>query len=95
MTILQRLKKSDYPLTNSQITDFFADTQYADYFTAQQCISDLVENDMISISHTHGTTRYRITGYGLDTLSMFADKVSDGINKDIVNFFEKKTIINF
>lgn len=40
------LDKVDFPLTNTQISNFFLEQDYTDYFRVQQVISDLVDADL-------------------------------------------------
>ena len=47
LTILNMLDKVDFPLTNTQISNFFLEQDYTDYFRVQQVISDLVEANLI------------------------------------------------
>ncbi len=39
MTVLTMLDKVDFPLSNTQIANFFLEYDYTDYFTIQQIIS--------------------------------------------------------
>ena len=41
LTILNMLDKVDFPLTNTQISNFFLEQDYTDYFRVQQVLSDL------------------------------------------------------
>ena len=47
MTILAMLDKVDFPLSNTQISNFFLDHDYTDYFTVQQMISSLLDSELI------------------------------------------------
>ncbi len=87
--ILYMLDKLEYPLTNTQITNFILDKDYTDYFTIQQTLSDLLSSELITAESTHSNTRYRITEYGEWTLKFFNDKVSDGIKEDIDQYFKE------
>ena len=61
LTILNMLDKVDFPLTNTQISNFFLEQDYTDYFRVQQVISDLVDADLIHAESTHSNTQYTIT----------------------------------
>ena len=41
------MKKVDFPLTNSQISEFILDKGYTTYFKLQQAISELIESAFI------------------------------------------------
>lgn len=64
LTILNMLDKVDFPLTNTQISNFFLEQDYTDYFRVQQVISDLVDADLIRTESTHSNTQYTITAAG-------------------------------
>ena len=43
LIILKMLEQVEYPLTNSQITEFILDKEYTNYFTVQQALSEMDE----------------------------------------------------
>ncbi len=92
LTILNMLDKVDFPLTNTQISNFFLEQEYTDYFRVQQVISDLVEADLIRAESTHSNTQYTITAAGKETLGFFKDKISDAIEHDTINYFSKNKL---
>ena len=60
LTILNMLDKVDFPLTNTQISDFFLEQEYTDYFRVQQVLNDLADSGLIRtestpVSYTHLT----------------------------------------
>lgn len=57
MTILAMLDKVDFPLSNTQISNFFLDHDYTDYFTVQQMISSLLDSELIRSKSTHNNTQ--------------------------------------
>lgn len=83
------LDKVDFPLSNTQISNFFLEQDYTDYFTVQQIISGLLDSDLIRAESTHSNTQYYITSLGQETLKFFGDKISPAIQKDLVSYFEK------
>lgn len=87
--ILYMLDIVEYPLTNTQITNFILEKDYTNYFTVQQTFSDLQSSELITAESTHNNTRYRITEEGQQTLRFFSDKISDGIKQDIKDYFEE------
>ena len=87
LMILYMLDKVDFPLTNTQITNFILEKDYTTYFTVQQTFSELVDSGLITAESTHNNTLYRITPEGHDTLQFFSDKISDAIKEDILLFF--------
>ncbi len=89
ITTLELLSKVDFPLTNSQITDFFLTANYIDWFRAQEIIHNLEENKMIESDTSHNSTQYTITSEGQHTLDLFKDKITDGILQDIDTYFRE------
>ncbi|MCD7980881.1 MAG: DUF4364 family protein [Clostridiales bacterium] len=87
--VLYMLSRVEFPLTNTQITNFILEKDYTDYFTTQQAISDLLSSGLITAESTHSNTRYRITENGDDTLRLFIDKISPGIMSDISSYFRE------
>ena len=48
LIIMHMLNKVEFPLTNSQISQFFLENEYTNYFTVQKSLSEL-----IAVSYTH------------------------------------------
>lgn len=88
--ILYMLDKVDFPLTNTQITNFILDRDYTTYFTIQQTIGELLDVELIVSESTHNNTRYRITAEGQQTLKFYGDKISDGIKSDIHDYLTEQ-----
>ena len=89
MTVLTMLDKVDFPLSNTQIANFFLEYDYTDYFTIQQIISSLLDSELLRCKSTHGNTQYSITALGKDTLRFFEDKITPAIESDMRNYFAK------
>lgn len=92
LTILDMLDKVDFPLTNTQITDFFLEHEYTDYFRVQQVISDLLDKELVRMESAHNNTHYHITAAGTETLTLLKDKIPEAIETDILNYFEKNKL---
>lgn len=92
LIILYMLDKVDFPLTNTQISNFILEKEYTTYFTLQQAISELITAELIRTESTHNNTYYHITPAGLETLSYFPDKISDAIKQDVLSYFEENRI---
>lgn len=52
-------------------------------------ISDLTEASLIRSESTHSNTQYYITAAGKETLDFFRDKITDAIERDTIEYFEK------
>lgn len=90
LIILYILNKVDFPLTNSQISEFILEEGYTTYFKLQQAISELVESGFIREESTHSRTFYHITEEGVETIYYFKNDISPAIRKDIQAFLVKK-----
>ncbi len=88
LTILNMLDKVDFPLTNTQISNFFLEQEYTDYFRVQQVLNDLTDANLIRFESTHNNTQYSITAAGKETLGFFRDKLTDAIEHDTIAYFE-------
>ncbi|MCU6763672.1 Uncharacterised protein [uncultured Roseburia sp.] len=86
LIILFMLNKVDFPLTNTQITNFILENDYTDYFTVQQTFSDLADSGLITAESTHNNTRYHITAEGQQVLKFFSGKISEAIKDDIITY---------
>ena len=58
LTILNMLDKVDFPLTNTQISDFFLEQEYTDYFRVQQVLNDLADSGLIR-TQQHAVLHHR------------------------------------
>ncbi|MBR5637016.1 MAG: DUF4364 family protein [Pseudobutyrivibrio sp.] len=92
ITILELLHRSGFPLSNSQITDFFLEGDLTDYFTAQQAISDDEDAGLIRSITNHNNTTYSITDEGNKTLELFKEKITPALSKDINKYLKANSI---
>jgi predicted transcriptional regulator len=92
LTILYMLSKVDFPLTNTQLTNFFLEQEYTDYFRVQEVIGDLAEAELLHAESTHSNTQYTLTSAGKETLEFFKDKLNEEIEADVLHFFERNKL---
>lgn len=90
LIILYMLNKVDFPLTNSQISEFILDEGYTNYFTLQQTLSELADSGFIREESTHSRTFYHLTDEGAETIHFFKNDISPAIQEDINTFLQKK-----
>lgn len=90
LIILYMLDKVDFPLTNSQISEFILEEGYTNYFKLQQTISELIESGFIHEESTHSRTFYHLTEEGAETLHFFKNDISPAIQQDIDTFLSHK-----
>ena len=84
------LDNLDFPLTNSQLSEFFVNHGYTSYFHLQQAISELVESEFVRTETIRNTTNYHLMESGKEALSMFHTQISEPIKKDILDYFAEK-----
>ncbi|MBE5891065.1 MAG: DUF4364 family protein [Lachnospiraceae bacterium] len=87
--ILYMLDRSECPLSNLQIADFFLQEEYTDYFKVQEVLADLAQSGLITEQPTHEKTMYTLTDKGSETLFFSDDKLNHELKDDIRLFFEQ------
>lgn len=90
LIILYMLDQVDFPLTNSQISEFILDEGYTTYFKLQQALSELLSSGFIHEEATHSRTFYHLTEEGAATIQYFKNDISPAIQTDIHTFLKKK-----
>ncbi len=90
LIILYMLDKVDFPLTNSQISEFILNEGYTNYFTLQQALSELGDSGFIHEESTHSRTFYHLTEEGEQTITFFKNDISPAIQEDINTFLKNK-----
>lgn len=89
LIILHMLEHIDFPLSNAQISDFFLDREYTDYFTIQQVIHDLMDSGLVRTENTHNSTRYIITPAGKKRCIFFMTKYPLLLKKILLLIFRQ------
>ncbi len=90
LIVLYMLDKVDFPLTNSQVSEFILDEGYTTYFKLQQAISELAQSGFIREESTHSRTFLHLTEEGEETIHYFKGDISPAIQKDINDFLKDK-----
>ena len=83
LVILYMLNKVNFPLSNTQISEFMLDKQYTNYFTLQEVLSSLAEDGFIQVLTYRNSTQYKLTKDGDETISFFHTKISSTIRSEI------------
>lgn len=84
------LSKVDFPLSNSQISDFMLNKEYTTYFKLQQALSELIDAGFIREEATRNRTLYHLTEDGASTIEYFKSSVSHAIQKDVIDYLQEK-----
>ena len=91
LIVLYMLNKVNFPLTNTQLSEFILEKEYTNYFTLQQVISELLSSGLIHVKTAGSTSRYQITAQGIETLGFFSNRISDPIKEEIDNFLKENS----
>ena len=88
LMVLYLLKKVNFPVTNSQMSEFMVSKEYTNFFTFQKVLSELLEANLIRLQTMHNSSHYEITPEGEQTLGFFESKLSPAIIADIDEFLK-------
>ena len=92
LMILYLLKQAKFPLSNSQLSEFFLEKEYTTYFTLQEALNDLLEAHLMTQETIRNSSRYEITREGEETLVYFGSSISEGIVEDMDQFLRENKI---
>jgi DNA-binding PadR family transcriptional regulator len=81
----------DFPLTNSQISEFILEREYTSYFKIQQAISDLLTGGFLTEDSTYRRTYYSMSDQGKEVLTYFINDIPVAIKDDIESFIKAQT----
>ncbi|MBR5047599.1 MAG: DUF4364 family protein [Eubacterium sp.] len=90
LMILYMLDNLEFPMTTSQLSEFFVNKGYTSYFHLQQAINELHDAGFIRGELVRNTTNYYLTASGRETLDMFLGKIPKPIRADILDYFSLK-----
>lgn len=71
LLLLYLIDKMDIPLSSSQIELFALSENFMNYFSLQECLSEMVQIKYLDAYKDNNTTRYTITDEGLQSLDYF------------------------
>jgi DNA-binding PadR family transcriptional regulator len=89
LMVLYMLSKVNFPLSNSQISEFMLDRQYTTYFTLQEVLSSLSDDGFIQVLTYRNSTQYKLTKEGSETISFFNSKISNAIRDEIDKYLKE------
>lgn len=85
---LYMLDRVNFPLTNSQLSEFFLDKEYTTYMTLQLVLNDLVEAGLINSHKVGNSTHYEISSDGREALNFFIGDISAAAMADMDEYLE-------
>ena len=89
LIILYMLQKVDFPLTNSQISEYILDRGYTTFFTLQSVLSELEESEMVRMETVRNCSYYSLTEAGEEALHYFQNRISRPIRDDIDQYLQE------
>ena len=90
LMILYLFEKVDFPLSNSQISEFILDKGYTYYFTVQRAFHELEEENMLRVKQIRNMSHYALSDEGLEAIEMFEYQIPNSIKEDIAQFLKEK-----
>lgn len=90
LIILYMLDRVDFPLSNSQISEFILNEGYTNYFKLQQVLAEMIDSGFIREESTHSRTFYHLTEEGEQTIKYFKGDLSIEIQEDIEEYLREK-----
>ena len=91
LIILYMLQNVNFPLSNTQISDFILEKEYTNYFHLQEALSELQDTKLIEIEKVRNTSYYHMTEEGSKTLSFFENEISPEIREEIDRYMKEHT----
>ena len=88
LMILYMLNRLDCQLTNAQLSSFFIEHNYSDYFNIQQTLSDLVSSGFVEKIVMRNTSYYSITPDGYTSLTLFKKQIPKSALDEINKYLE-------
>ncbi|MBP5158973.1 MAG: DUF4364 family protein [Lachnospiraceae bacterium] len=86
LIILYTLSRSDYPLSNSQLTSFILENGYTDYFNVQQTLGELISDGYVNSQKTSNTTLYVASDSGREAMGLLIGSLSPDVRNDIDSY---------
>ena len=87
LMILYLIEKVDFPLSNSQISEFILDTNY---LTVQRAFHELEEENMLRVKQIRNMSHYALSDEGSEAIEMFEYQIPNSIKEDIAQFLKEK-----
>ena len=92
LIILYFLKKTGQETSNAILSDFILEYRYTDYFTIQQTLHDLTEDQMITVRQTKQTAYYQIAEKGMGILDDFGSQLPVDTKHQIEDYLQENHI---
>ena len=91
LIILYMLRKVNFPMTNSQISDFILEQGYTSYLNLQSALAEMIEAKLLETESIRNTTYYHMTEEGQNTINYFDKQISSDIKEDIDKYLKENS----
>ncbi|MDO4487544.1 MAG: DUF4364 family protein [Eubacteriales bacterium] len=88
LMVLYMLDQVSFPLTSSQLSEFFIGKDYTSWFILQDVLHSLEESGFTISKQVNNSTHYEITDDGCTTLKFFSDEILPAIKDDMDEFLK-------
>lgn len=92
LIILYFLHKAKQEVTNAILSDFILEYGYTDYFSIQETLAALTEDNMVHATRTHTASYYTIADKGLETLYFFSYQLPRDTMRQIDSYLQENKI---
>ena len=92
LIILYFLSQAKQDITNAILSDFILKHGYTNYFSIQETLNALTEDEMIQVNHTHTTSYYTITNRGQEILEDCKTHLPFGTKQEIRQYLRERKI---
>lgn len=92
LMILYMLNQVNFPLIESQISNFFLSSGYTSFYNLMEVLNELTEANFIRKESAHNSSRYTIMEQGNAAYKMFASEISPAILEDINSYIQENKI---
>lgn len=89
LIVLYILDKIEIPLTNTQLTNIVLENNIINYFSLQECLSEMETSDLVRLEESQDKITYQLTESGLRTVTMFQDKILKSVRTTIADYIAK------
>lgn len=89
LIVLHILDKIEIPLTNTQLTNIVLENNIINYFSLQECLSELEASDLVKLEESQDKTTYQLSEAGLRTVTMFQDRILKSVRTTITDYIAK------
>lgn len=92
LIILYFLNRSKQDITNAVLSDFILEYGYTNYFSIQETLAALTEDEMIAAEQTQASSYYSITEKGQEILDLFCFQLPKDTMQQIDSYLKEHKI---